>query len=46
MPAEIMVKDMDRTQHVLMQLPASEARRSLVVWMALDGNNKQQVEYM
>jgi hypothetical protein len=46
MPAEIMVRDMDGTRHVLMWLPASEARQSLGVWMAPDGNNKQQVEYM
>jgi hypothetical protein len=45
-PAEIMMNDMDGTSYVLMQLPASEARRSLGVRTTPDGNNKQQVEYM
>jgi hypothetical protein len=45
-PAEITVKDMDGTRHVLTRLPVSEARHSLGVQTAPDGNNMQQVEYM
>ena len=43
---DLTVKDKDEIQHTLTRLPTDEARRSLGVWSAPDGNNKDQIAHM
>ena len=46
MPAEFTLTDKDGNCHPLVRLEVSEGRKSLGVYIAVDGNEKSQKEYL